>query len=138
MQVTQARVAGLADSYSQEVGGFALYRLSSGEFDYFPVGQPANIDGEPDRGAVLVERWSWRKGGYWMREALNPDDPLVRAVIDTYKLYCLSIYTDQELVRLHAHNEAVRAARRAGIVITDVRPIVGSLGQKDEYIAVGP
>jgi hypothetical protein len=51
--------AGKADEWSKAQGGFAVYRLSNGDIDYFPTGQPPNIAGERDRAALRLARFSW-------------------------------------------------------------------------------
>lgn len=51
--------AGKADAWAKQAGGFAVAELSNGEVDYFPVGQPPNINGEPDRQARIVAKFRW-------------------------------------------------------------------------------
>lgn len=58
----KATNAAKRDQYCKAVGGFMLARLSTGGFDYFPTGQPANINGEPDQ-ATLIGKWSYTAGG---------------------------------------------------------------------------
>jgi hypothetical protein len=57
--LSRAVAEGKGDAWTKMHGGFAVYRLSSGEVDYFPVGQPANVAGVPDRGAELLARYRW-------------------------------------------------------------------------------
>ena len=62
MQLRAFRAAWRAakrDSYARAVGGFAVYLMTDGTIDWFPVGQVPNRLGEPDRGAVLLGRWRW-------------------------------------------------------------------------------
>jgi len=47
------------DAYCKAVGGFAIARMSDGTIDWFPLGQPPNRNGEPDRGAVILAKWRW-------------------------------------------------------------------------------
>jgi hypothetical protein len=47
------------DAYCKAVGGFAIARMSDGTIDWFPLGQPPNRNGDPDRGAVILAKWRW-------------------------------------------------------------------------------
>jgi len=47
------------NDHCKAVGGFAIARMSDGTIDWFPLGQPPNRHGEPDRGAVILGKWRW-------------------------------------------------------------------------------
>ncbi|GIV86307.1 MAG: hypothetical protein KatS3mg054_0336 [Chloroflexus sp.] len=55
---------GKRSNWCKAVGGFSVYRLSSGDVDWFMFGQPPHKDGNVDRNAQLIERWSY-VGGKW-------------------------------------------------------------------------
>lgn len=56
---------GKRSEYCKMVGGFALAKMSDGTYDYFPVGQPPQVNGQVDKGARILEKWSyvqsWRR-----------------------------------------------------------------------------
>jgi hypothetical protein len=47
-------------------GSFCVARMSHGGYDWFPVGQPPNINGEVDRQAQIVAKYYWN-GRVWRR-----------------------------------------------------------------------
>lgn len=66
--VGETRLHGKRDEYTKMVGGFAVAQMSNGSYDYFPVGQPPNINGDVDKGAQIVEKWFWN-GNQWRKTA---------------------------------------------------------------------
>lgn len=66
--MNQARLQGKRDEYAKMVGGFAVAQMSNGLYDYFPAGQPPNVDGDVDKGAQIVEKWHWN-GNQWRKIA---------------------------------------------------------------------
>lgn len=57
--LTRARINGKENAYCKAVGGFVVARMSEGGYDWFPTGQPPQVDGQLDRNAEIVERWYW-------------------------------------------------------------------------------
>lgn len=57
--ITAITGAAKRSAWNKQIGGFSVYQLSNGSIDYFPLGQPANIEGEPDRQAKLISRYRW-------------------------------------------------------------------------------
>lgn len=64
--IDEALKAGKKDSYSKLQGGFSIYLLSNNKFDYFPYGQPANINGQFDKAALKAVRVTYKRNRWTM------------------------------------------------------------------------
>lgn len=64
--VTAAELRGKRSGYARAVGGFSIYKMSNGNYNWFPNGHKPTISGELDRGAKLISKWH-HSNGKWKR-----------------------------------------------------------------------
>lgn len=67
--------AGKDDEYCQAVGSFSVYQMpDTRKYDYFPIGQPPQRDGEKLYDAVYCGTWSYDPSRKWWEQEEYADD----------------------------------------------------------------